>query len=99
MRSKSRWRSCRVSASRPRADGLRVHDLRSRRGRDSLNLDEALAMARQLGSGRLIWGEVAQFEDTVQVRAALYDVRRGGATLRTHSVRFGADARDIGTKF
>jgi len=80
-------------------DGLRVHDLRSRRGRDSLNLDEALDMARQLGSGRLIWGEVAQFEDTVQVRAVLYDVRSGGATLRTHSVRFGADARDIAAKF
>src|SRR5438034_2141565 len=80
-------------------DGLRVHDLRSRRGRDSLNLADALDMARQLGSGRLIWGEVAQFADTVQVRAALYDVRRGGATVRTHSVRFGADARDIATKF
>ena len=80
-------------------DGLRVHDLRSRRGRDSLNLADALDMARQLGSGRLIWGEVAQFADTVQVRAALYDVRRGGATIRARSVTFGADARDIGTKF
>ncbi|PYP94081.1 MAG: hypothetical protein DMD38_16415, partial [Gemmatimonadetes bacterium] len=80
-------------------DGLRVHDLRSRRPADTLNLEEALAMARQLGSGRLVWGEVAQFEDTVQVRAALYDVRRGGTTLRTHSVRFGADARDIAAKF
>ncbi|HEV2685838.1 MAG TPA: serine/threonine-protein kinase, partial [Actinomycetota bacterium] len=80
-------------------DGLRVHDLRSRRASDSLTLDGALAMARQLGSGRLIWGEVAQFADTVQVRAALYDVRRGGTTVRTNSVRFGADARDIGAKF
>ncbi len=80
-------------------DGLRVHDLRSRRPADTLNLEEALALARQLGSGRLVWGEVAQFEDTVLVRAALYDVRSGGTTLRTHSVRFGADARDISAKF
>ena len=81
-------------------DGLRVHDLRSRPGgRRDLNLSDALAMARQLGSGRLIWGEVAQFADTVQVRAALYDVRRGGATVRAHSVRFGADASDIAAKF
>jgi len=87
-----RWNDVRL------VDGLRVHDLRSRRGRDSLNLADALDMARQLGSGRLIWGEVAQFADTVQVRAALYDVRRG-ATIRTHSVTFGADARDIATKF
>ena len=88
-----RWNDVRL------VDGLRVRDLRSRRGRDSLNLSDALGMARQLGSGRLVWGEVAQFMDTVQVRAALYDVRRGGVTLRTHSVRFGADTRDIGAKF
>jgi len=80
-------------------DGLRVHDLRSRRPADTLNLAQALTMARQLGSGRLVWGEVAQFGDTVQVRASLYDVRRGGTTIRSHSVRFGADARDISAKF
>ena len=88
-----RWEDVRL------VDGLRVHDLRSRRAVDSLTLNQALTLARELGSGRLIWGEVAQFGDTVQVHAALYDVRRGGATVRSHSVRFGADARDIGAKF
>jgi tRNA A-37 threonylcarbamoyl transferase component Bud32/tetratricopeptide (TPR) repeat protein len=88
-----RWEDVRL------VDGLRVHDLRSRLAVDTLTLADALAMARQLGSGHLIWGEVAQFADTIQVRAALYDVGRGGSTLRTHLVRFGADARDISAKF
>lgn len=88
-----RWEDVRL------VDGLRVHDLQSRRAIDSLTLDQALAMARTLGSGRLIWGEVAQFGDSVQVHAAVYDVRRHGATIRSQSVRFGADAADIGSKF
>lgn len=88
-----RWEDVRL------VDGLRVHDLRSRRGVDSVTLDDALTIARELGSGRLIWGEVAQFEDTVQVRASLYDVRRGGTTIRSHTVRFGADGRDIQARF
>ena len=88
-----RWEDVRL------VDGLRVHDLRSRSGVDSLTLERALSIARDLGSGRLIWGEVAQFQDTVQVRAALYDVRRGGTTIRAHTVRFGADTRDIESQF
>jgi len=88
-----RWEDVRL------VDGLRVHDLRARRPADTLNLEEALELARRVGSGRLVWGEVAQFGDTVQVRAALYDVRRGGTTIRSHSVRFGANASDISAKF
>jgi len=65
-------------------DDLRVHDLRSRLRMDSLTLDAALDLARELGSGQLVWGDVAQFGDTIEVRAALYDVHHGTA-LRRHA--------------
>ena len=88
----SRWEDVRL------VDDLRVHDLHARTGADAGTLDQAFAIARALGSGQLVWGDVAQFGDTVQVRAALYDVRRG-STIRNHSVRFPANASDINLRF
>ena len=88
----SRWEDVRL------VDDLRVHDLHARIGADAGTLDQAFAIARELGSGQLVWGDVAQFGDTVQVRAGLYDVR-SGATVRNHSVRFAANAGDINVRF
>ncbi|HEY7685511.1 MAG TPA: serine/threonine-protein kinase [Gemmatimonadales bacterium] len=80
-------------------DLMRVNDARLQRGRDTLTLGAALAIARSVGAGRLIWGRLAQYGDTTVVRAALYDVTRRGATLREYTVRLGHDLQDVGPKF
>ncbi len=88
-----RWEDVRL------VNDLRVHDLRSRRGERPMTLSEALAIARETRSGYLVWGEVAQIGDSIQVHAALYDVARGGATVREHTLRFSGALDDIATRF
>jgi tetratricopeptide (TPR) repeat protein len=98
-RAFGRWRDVRL------VDDARVHDLRLRRAVASFTLSDALDLARALGSGRLVWGEVAQVGDTIVVDAALYDVARGGgrgrggATVREHAVRFNRNAADMSARF
>src|SRR6266576_3656855 len=92
LSSFGRWEDVRL------VDDLRVHDARSRLGLDSMSLNTALDLAREVGSGQLVWGDVAQFGDTVEVRAALYDVRRGTARRR-HMVKFSSDADDVADRF
>ena len=92
LSSFGRWEDVRL------VDDLRVHDARSRLGLDSITLNAALTLAREVGSGQLVWGDVAQFGDTVEVRAALYDVRRGTARRR-HMVKFSSDADDVADRF
>ena len=87
-----RWEDVRL------VDDLRVHDARSRLGLNSITLDAALDLAREVRSGQLVWGDVAQFGDTIEVRAVLYDVRRGAARRR-QAVKFSSDAADIANRF
>jgi tRNA A-37 threonylcarbamoyl transferase component Bud32/tetratricopeptide (TPR) repeat protein len=92
LSSFGRWEDVRL------VDDLRVHDARARLGLDSLSLNGALNLAREVGSGQLVWGDVAQFGDTIEVRAALYDVRRGTARRR-HMVKFSSEAADVADRF
>lgn len=46
----------------------------------------AFAVARRLGAGRLVWGEVTESADTVRVTGVLYDVATG-TELENHSIR------------
>ena len=59
-------------------NSLRVSDALQRLGKLP-TLTDGLALARAWGAGRLVWGEVSDFRDTVRIRATLFDVEDGGA--------------------
>ena len=82
----SRWQDLRL------VNQLRVHDAKARRGGDALDFETGLAIARELGAGRLVWGEVWETNDTVRVRAAVYDVSRRGVRLRERATAVPAAA-------
>ena len=88
-----RWTDVRL------ADPLRVHDARSRRGDQQITLAEARALARDVGAGMLVWGDVSTVGDSIQVTAALYDLRRGGRTVRDYTVRIHKDGKALEAKF
>jgi tetratricopeptide (TPR) repeat protein/tRNA A-37 threonylcarbamoyl transferase component Bud32 len=80
-------------------DRFLVSSERQRRGEPVRDLREALGIARAVGSGMLIWGELWQDGDSVGVRGALYDARGRGRLLRAHTIRLGPDLRDLDLKF
>jgi tetratricopeptide (TPR) repeat protein len=88
-----RWTDVRL------ADPLQVHDARMRRGEVPMTLEEAKRLARDLGAGMLVWGDVADIGDSIQVTAALYDLRRGGKRQRDYSVRIPKDGTNLEAKF
>ena len=88
-----RWTDVRL------ADPLQLHDARMRRGEIPMTLDEAKRLARDLGAGMLVWGDVADVGDSIQVTAALYALRRGGTRVRDYSVRIPEDGRNLEAKF
>ena len=88
-----RWTDVRL------ADPLRVHDARMRRGDQSMTLDEAKTLAKDVGAGMLVWGDVSTVGDSIQVTAALYDLRRGGKAVRDYTVRIHKDGQQLESKF
>jgi tetratricopeptide (TPR) repeat protein/tRNA A-37 threonylcarbamoyl transferase component Bud32 len=88
-----RWTDVRL------ADPLQVHDARMRRGETPMMLDEAKRLAKDLGAGMLVWGDLADVGDSIQVTAALYDLRRGGTRVRDYTVRLPKDGKDLTAKF
>ncbi|MFN8572783.1 MAG: serine/threonine-protein kinase [Gemmatimonadaceae bacterium] len=62
----SRWRGVRL------ADDMRVRDAVARRGGESLTLSQALALARSLGAGRLVWGSVGHVTTGTEVRISVF---------------------------
>lgn len=89
----------------PVVSGTRVNDALARRGVSApRSLDDALAIARELGAGRLVWGEVrrvprADARGGVTVRAALYDVATPDATMREHRVVVRPALADVNLAF
>ncbi len=83
------------------ADKTRLYDALSRR-RERLPFripfDTALAIARRLGAGRLVMGQLWSFGDTLRLTAALYDVARGGTPVREITTRVAATGA-IGAAF
>lgn len=61
-------------------------------------LRDALAVARSLGAGRLIWGDVWNRGDSVEVRATLYNVGTEREE-RAATVVLGAEVTNIGPAF
>ncbi len=62
----TQWRGVRL------ADDMRVRDAVARRGAGPLNLTEALAVARSLGAGRLVWGTVSPAGNGSEVRVSVF---------------------------
>jgi tetratricopeptide (TPR) repeat protein len=75
-----------------------ANDSRARDGFQPATLERALAQAKALRSGWLVWGQVWQFEDSNVVRAGLYDVARGRAE-REFTIRVALDLSDADAKF
>ncbi|GJG87088.1 hypothetical protein tb265_22690 [Gemmatimonadetes bacterium T265] len=96
----SRWTGLRL------VNATRVHDALTRRGVAApRTLDEALAIARELGAGRLAWGTIARppravsGTGAVAVRAALYDVAHPDSTRREHTIYPTPVLADLGRQF
>jgi aminoglycoside phosphotransferase (APT) family kinase protein len=88
-----RWTDVRL------ADPLQVHDARMRRGEIPMTLDEAKRLARDLGAGMLVWGDVTEVGDSIQVTTGLYDLRAGNKRVRDYAVRISKNGRDLQSKF
>jgi len=80
-------------------DRFLVSSEHQQRGEGLPDLREAMRIARAVGSGRLIWGELWQDGDSVAVRGALYDVRGRGKLLRAHTIRLDPQLTNIDIKF
>src|SRR5256886_1692409 len=63
-----------------------------------IRLDPDVAIARRLGAGRLVMGQLWSFGDTLRLTAGLYDVARGGAPVRESTTRVAANGA-IGAAF
>ncbi len=88
-----RWTDVRL------ADPLQVHDARAQLGNETMTLDGAKELAKKLGAGMLVWGDVVDVGDSTRVTAALYDLRHGGKQLRDYSVRIPKDGRNLAARF
>ena len=78
-------------------DHFQVRDALERHGPGPLTSQAALAIARELGAGRFVRGEVSMVGDSLRVHATLYDVPAGGkqlsdGTIKIESSLAGADA-------
>jgi tetratricopeptide (TPR) repeat protein len=78
-------------------DPLWVSDARSRHGRTS-SINDGLAIARERRAGKVVLGEVWQFQDTIYVRGLLYDAA-GKELVREQSVRIAPDLNDAQARF
>ena len=83
------------------ADKTRVYDALARRGARApfrIPFDTALAIARALGAGKVVMGQLWIFGDTLRLTAGLYDAARGGPPLREVTTRVAANG-GIGAAF
>ena len=87
-----RWRGVQM------VDPLWVSDARSRRG-NAASLKDGVAIARERRAGRVVMGEVWQFQDTIYVRALLYDASGGQRLVREQVVRISSDLSDAQPRF
>ena len=80
-------------------DRFLVSSARQQRGAPVPDFDEALGIARSVGSGMLIWGELWQEGDSVVVRGGLYGVGHRGRLVRAHTIRLGPGLVDLDGRF
>src|SRR3989441_4833083 len=83
-------------------DRTRIYDALDRSGARMpfrIGFDAGLAIARQLGAGRLVMGQLMNFGDTVRLTAGVYDAARGGPPLREATARVPTTTAHGGTAF
>jgi eukaryotic-like serine/threonine-protein kinase len=90
-RALGRWTDVRL------VEPLRARDAGDQHG-GVRTLRDALAVARTLGAGRLVWGEVWGRGDSAEIRSAIYEVARG-EDLRTARATVGPLIADNYAKF
>jgi serine/threonine protein kinase/tetratricopeptide (TPR) repeat protein len=78
-------------------DPLWVTDARARRG-GAASIEAGLAIARERRAGRVVLGEVWQFQDTIFVRGLLYNPS-GSRLIREQAVRIAPDLSDAQARF
>src|SRR5206468_10370784 len=84
------------------ADKTRIYDAWARRGARApfrIPFDTALAIARALGAGKAVMGQLWSFGDTLRLTAGVYDAVRGGPPVREVTTRVAANSGAIGAAF
>ena len=84
------------------ADKTRIYDALARRGARApfrIPFDTALAIARALGAGKAVMGQLWSFGDTLRLTAGVYDAVRGGPPVREVTTRVAANSGAIGAAF
>jgi len=91
-----RWSDVRL------ADRTRIYDALERRGARApfrIGFGTGLAIARELGAGRLVMGQLWSAADTLRLTVGVYDAARGGPPLREAKTRLAANSSRAGTAF
>ena len=91
-----RWSDVRLT------DKTRIYDAlyRHRAGVPfRIPFDAALAIARQLGAGRVVIGQLWNFGDTLRLTAGVYDAARAGPPLREATARIPSASAHAGAAF
>ncbi len=91
-----RWSDVRL------ADRTRIYDALERRGARApfrIGFGTGLAIARELGAGRLVMGQLWSAADTLRLTVGVYDAARGGPPLREAKARMAANSTRAGTAF
>ncbi|HEV7785491.1 MAG TPA: serine/threonine-protein kinase, partial [Thermoanaerobaculia bacterium] len=88
----ARWRGVQM------VDPLWVSDARSRRG-GATSIKDGISIARERRAGRVVLGEVWQFQDTIYVRGLLYDAAGRERVIREHAIRISPDLSDAQARF
>jgi eukaryotic-like serine/threonine-protein kinase len=88
----ARWRGVQM------VDPLWVADARQRRGAGS-SIEDGLSIARERRAGRVVLGEVWEFQDTIYVRGLLYDPSGSSRLIREHAVHIAPDLSDAQARF
>jgi len=84
------------------ADRTRVHDALARRGERApfrIGFGTGLAIARELGAGRLVMGQLWSFADTLHLTVGVYDAARGGPPLKEAKQRVPAGSERASAAF
>jgi serine/threonine protein kinase len=87
-----RWTGVRL------VDEFQARDARLRHGDSISTLADAYARARDLHSGLMLWGEVDALNDSIIVRAMLYDVAKQ-RLVRTEEIRLDRRLSDLMGQF
>jgi len=84
------------------ADRTRVHDALARRAARApfrIGFSTGLAIARELGAGRLVMGQLWSFADTLHLTVGVYDAARGGPPLKEAKQRVPASSERASAAF